>query len=63
MPAAPPPLTGLVWPTDLGQDLYVIADLRTWLDGLREDIAAITGRPEGIDGLRGRVAELADGAG
>jgi uncharacterized membrane protein YccC len=63
LPTAAPPLTGLDWPTDLGQDLYVVADLRTWLDGLREDIAAIGGRPEGTDGLRGRVALLADGAG
>ena len=61
--ASAPALTGLVWPTDLGQDLYIIADLRTWLDGLREDIAAIGGRPEGVGGLRGRVAQLADGAG
>ena len=62
VPGAAPPLAGLVWPTDLGQDLYIIADLRTWLDGLREDVAAIAGRPEGTDGLRGRVALLADGA-
>jgi len=62
VPGAAPPLAGLVWPTDLGQDLYIIADLRTWLDGLREDVAAIAGRPEGADGLRGRVALLADGA-
>jgi hypothetical protein len=61
-PAPAPPLAGLVWPTDLGQDLYIIADLRTWLDGLREDLAAIAGRPEGVGGLRGRVAQLADGA-
>ncbi|MET0426116.1 MAG: FUSC family protein, partial [Actinoplanes sp.] len=33
---APPP--SVTWPTDLGQDLYVIADLRVWLDSLREDI-------------------------
>jgi hypothetical protein len=29
------------WPTDLGQDLYVIADLRAWLEGLREDVDRI----------------------
>jgi uncharacterized membrane protein YccC len=50
------------WPTDLGQDLYIIADLRVWLDGLREDIGAIRGRPEGVGGLRARVAQVADGA-
>jgi uncharacterized membrane protein YccC len=63
LPASAPALAGLVWPTDLGQDLYIIADLRTWLDGLRGDVAAIGGRPEGTDALRGRVAQLADGAG
>ena len=57
----PPPLP-LEWPTDLGQDLYTIADVRVWLDGLREDLARIPGRPEGPDGLRGRVAQVADGA-
>jgi hypothetical protein len=50
------------WPTDLGQDLYIIADLRAWLDGLRDDIARIAGVPEPVDGLRTRVAQLADGA-
>jgi hypothetical protein len=62
MPATAPPPVVLEWPTDLGQDLYIIADLRVWLDGLREDIAAISGRREGADGLRARVAQLADGA-
>ncbi|GAA0579662.1 FUSC family protein [Paractinoplanes ferrugineus] len=36
--AVPPARSPVRWPTDLGQDLYVIADLRVWLDGLREDI-------------------------
>ncbi|WP_433307197.1 FUSC family protein [Actinoplanes sp. CA-030573] len=63
-PVVPSPVTAerLVWPTDLGQDLYIIADLRVWLDGLRRDIGAIRGRPEGGDGLRARVAQVADGA-
>jgi uncharacterized membrane protein YccC len=26
------------WPTDLAQDLYHLADLRVWLDGLRADL-------------------------
>lgn len=50
------------WPDDLGQELYVIADLRAWLDGLRDDITRIAGRPERVDGLRDRVSQLADGA-
>jgi uncharacterized membrane protein YccC len=62
LPPPVAPLAGPAWPTDLGQDLYIIADLRVWLDGLREDIGAIGGRPEGGDGLRARVAQLADGA-
>jgi hypothetical protein len=56
---APAPVA---WPTDLGQDLYIIADLRVWLDGLRADIGRIAGLPEPGDGLRRRVAALADGA-
>ena len=44
-PPEPPP-EPVQWPTDLGPDLYVIADLRAWLDGLRDDIARIAGRPE-----------------
>ncbi|MFF5297505.1 FUSC family protein [Paractinoplanes globisporus] len=62
LPASMPPPLELSWPTNLGQDLYIIADLRVWLGGLAEDIGAIRGRPEGLDGLRGRVAQLADGA-
>ncbi|WP_305784211.1 FUSC family protein [Symbioplanes lichenis] len=42
-PAGPAP--ELDWPTDLGRDLYHLADLRVWLDGLREDLARIVGRP------------------
>jgi uncharacterized membrane protein YccC len=43
-PAEPRPAP-VEWPTDLGQDLYIIADLRVWLDGLREDIGRIHGLP------------------
>ncbi|GIF20424.1 putative membrane protein YccC [Actinoplanes tereljensis] len=50
------------WPTDLGQDLYTIADLRVWLDGLREDLGRIPGLPEPGDELRVRVSRVADGA-
>ncbi|MET0492399.1 MAG: FUSC family protein [Actinoplanes sp.] len=38
-PAGPPPSP--TWPTDLGQDLYHLADLRVWLDGLREDLGHV----------------------
>ena len=53
------------WPTDLGQDLYHVADLRVWLDGLRDDLGRIVPAavPPGAQaGLRDRVAHLADGA-
>ncbi|MBB4690247.1 FUSC family protein [Paractinoplanes abujensis] len=62
-PPRPPARTApQEWPDDLGQDLYIIADLRVWLDGLREDLINITGRPEPGDALRDRVARVADGA-
>jgi hypothetical protein len=53
------------WPTDLGQDLYHVADLRVWLDGLRDDLSRILPEPTPSGeaaGLRDRVAHLADGA-
>jgi uncharacterized membrane protein YccC len=53
------------WPDDLGQDLYHVADLRVWLDGLRDDLSRILPDPAPSDeaaGLRDRVAHLADGA-
>jgi hypothetical protein len=43
-PMPPPP--DVAWPTDLGPDLYRLADLRVWLDGLREDLSRITGTAE-----------------
>jgi len=68
-PARPPdPPAPVPWPDDLGQDLYIVSDLRVWLDGLREDLLGMTGRPEpgaeldpGTE-LRTRVARVADGA-
>jgi uncharacterized membrane protein YccC len=62
-PADPPPAE---WPTNLGQNLYHLADLRVWLDGLREDLGRIAGTPEpapsGVSTELGiRVARLADG--
>jgi len=66
-PQAPAP--ELSWPTDLGQDLYHLADLRVWLDGLRDDLGRVVGADEAgaSDGrdpadLRVRVAGVADGA-
>ncbi|WP_250037958.1 FUSC family protein [Paractinoplanes maris] len=50
------------WPDNLGQDLYIVADLRAWLDGLREDLTNMTGRPEPGDDLRVKVSRVADGA-
>lgn len=57
-PADPPPAQ---WPTNLGQNLYDLADLRVWLDGLRGDLGRIAGTrkpaPSGAaTELRARVA-------
>ena len=41
--------------------LYALADLRVWLDGLRDDLGRIASVPADDD-LRTRVAHLADGA-
>lgn len=63
-PTLPPP--DLDWPTDLGVDLYHLADLRVWLDGLRDDLsrvlAAPSGEPEPAVDVRVRLAGIADGA-
>jgi hypothetical protein len=45
-----PPATE--WPTDLGQALYSLADLRVWLDGLREDLDRIPASIRGADGQK-----------
>jgi hypothetical protein len=59
--AATPPPPRLDWPDNLGQDLYHLADLRAWLDGLRDDVSRITGtghRPgEGEPGSAPPLAE------
>jgi hypothetical protein len=62
---ADPPLAE--WPTNLGQSLYHLADLRVWLDGLPEDLGRIAGTPEpspsGVFTELGiRVVRLADGS-
>ncbi|MDT5042313.1 MAG: hypothetical protein QOE51_3298 [Actinoplanes sp.] len=56
------PAPSLTWPTDLGSDLYHLADLRVWLDGLRDDLGRIAGSPAAESPLRDRVAGVADGA-
>jgi uncharacterized membrane protein YccC len=38
------------WPTDLGTDLYHLADIRVWLAGLADDFARLT-QPSTVDGL------------
>ncbi|XVU22335.1 FUSC family protein [Actinoplanes sp. CA-054009] len=58
LPEVPPPVP-VPWPNDLGQDLYVIADLRVWLLGLRDDLS---GHRELGETLRGRATRVADGA-
>ncbi|MFG1995429.1 FUSC family protein [Actinoplanes sp. NPDC048988] len=58
LPPVPPPVP-VPWPNDLGQDLYVIADLRVWLLGLRDDLAP---HPEPGETLRARASRVADGA-
>ena len=39
--AAPPEPPRGDWPTNLGTDLYHLADLHVWLDGLRDDLGRI----------------------
>ena len=58
--APPPPEPSVEWPTDLGPALYHLADLRVWLDGLREDLGRLTGETESPD-LRQRVTHLTEG--
>ena len=43
--AAPPDPPRGDWPTHLGVDLYHLADLHVWLDGLRDDLARIPAVP------------------
>jgi uncharacterized membrane protein YccC len=58
--APPPPEPRVEWPTGLGPALYHLADLRVWLDGLRDDLGRLTGPPEPGD-LRERVTHLTEG--
>jgi hypothetical protein len=64
-PQGPPPRPD--WPTDLGPALYHLAELRVWLDGLRDDLARIADTAAapadtGAGDLRVRISHLADGA-
>ncbi len=64
-PVAPPPRRPAVdWPTTGGADLYRLADVRVWLEGLRDDLDRVARPPAAGDesDLRVRVAHLADGA-
>jgi hypothetical protein len=58
-----PPRPDGAWPTDLGQNLYHVADLRVWLDGLRDDLDRVIGsrRPAASPTVE-RLARVADGA-
>ena len=62
LPAPQAPAPDLTWPTDLGPDLYHLADLRVWLDGLRDDLGRIAVRPDHPEDLRERLTGVADGA-
>src|SRR6185295_7282338 len=44
----PPPRSHRDWPTDLGRDLYHLADLHVWLDGLRDDLGRIRADVPGL---------------
>lgn len=57
MPDVPPPVP-VPWPNDLGQDLYIIADLRVWLLALRDDLA---GRREPVGTAEAKATQPADG--
>jgi hypothetical protein len=43
IPLNPAPTDPGGWPTDLGLDLYHLADLRVWLGGLVDDLARVAG--------------------
>ena len=65
-PFGPAPV--VVWPTHIGLALYHLADLRVWLDGLRDDLDRILAAPKipdtagGLAALRQRVVAVADGS-
>jgi uncharacterized membrane protein YccC len=67
-PGAPPPAHQPTdWPTDLGQNLYHLADLRVWLEGLGADLNRILTpaeyeAPSAAGQPAIRITLLADGA-
>ncbi len=59
----------LAWPTHIGLARYHLADIRVWLDGLRDDLDRIVdapdapqSAPESLAMLRLRVLAVADGS-
>jgi uncharacterized membrane protein YccC len=59
----------VTWPTHIGLALYHLADIRVWLDGLRDDLdrildapSAPQSEPESLALLRLRVLAVADGS-
>jgi hypothetical protein len=69
-PHAPfPSSPAVAWPTHIGSALYHLADIRVWLDGLRDDLDRIVddpnapqSAPQGLATLRLRVLAVADGS-
>ncbi len=65
-PFGPPPAVD--WPTHTGLALYHLADMRVWLDGLRDDLDRVADAPAATEGIAGlaamrlRVVAVADGS-
>jgi hypothetical protein len=49
------------WPTDLGVDLYHLADIRVWLGGLHDDLSRIAAPPTRAESAPGQVAQAPAG--
>ncbi len=68
--AAFPTAPAVTWPTHIGLALYHLADIRVWLDGLRDDLDRIVvdapdapqPAPRSLATLRLRVLAVADGS-
>ena len=63
-----PPSPAVAWPTHIGLALYHLADIRVWLDGLRDDLDRIVdapdasqSAPQSLATLRLRAQAVADG--
>jgi uncharacterized membrane protein YccC len=57
-----PPLGAEDWPTDLGSDLYHLADLRVWLTSLGDDLRYISTAPAGAPAAAPRQPTAAPSA-